>query len=142
MSDNESTDDGVVVEKTSKKRKLFGRMHDISKKIKVQSHEQGADCKCRKKCFENIPLEVRDSILKKFNLMETTNEQNSYLCGLISIVLVQHRRPRVDPADANLKDLTCKYKVRDVVNGITSEYEVCRKAFSAIHGISKKRLSI
>lgn len=71
--------------------------------------------------------------------METTNEHNSYLCGLISIVPVLHRMPRVDSTDANLKDITCKYKVRHVLNRITTEYKICQKAFSAIHGIPNKQ---
>lgn len=140
MSESEISDDGVVTEKTSKKRKGFGRLRDVLKKVRVQSHEPGADCKCRMKCFERISLEARDAILNKFNLMENTNEQNSYLCGLISIVPVQRRRPRLNPNDAKYKDVTCKYKVRHVVDGVVSEFDVCRKGFSAIHGISKKKV--
>ena len=85
-----SDDDvGVKVEQKTKKRKVTGRMRDAAKKIRVQSHEAGSDCKCRSKCFEVIPLTVRDNIIKTFNLLETTNEQNSYLCGLISLTPVQ-----------------------------------------------------
>jgi hypothetical protein len=62
MSESDISDDGVV-EKTSKKRKGIGRLRDVLKKMRVQSHEPGADCKCKMKCFEKIPLEVRDNIL-------------------------------------------------------------------------------
>lgn len=136
-----SDDDvGVKVEQKTKKRKVTGRMRDAAKKIRVQSHEAGSDCKCRSKCFEVIPLTVRDNIIKNFNLLETTNEQNSYLCGLISLTPVQRRRPRADQANALLKDVTCKYKVRGLVDNKVTEWPVCRKAFTAIHGISKKKV--
>lgn len=138
-----SDDDvGVKVEQKTKKRKVTGRMRDAAKKIRVQSHEAGSDCKCRSKCFEVIPLTVRDNIIKNFNLLETTNEQNSYLCGLISLTPVQRRRPRADQANALLKDVTCKYKVRGLVDNKVTEWPVCRKAFTAIHGISKKKSGV
>lgn len=142
MSDSEESDSaGVFVQNTSRKRKTFGIRHDVAKKIRSQSHEPAADCKCEKKsCFDNIPFAVRDSIIKKFNLMEDTKEQNSYLCGLISILPVQKRRPRANIENAKLKDVTCKYKVRDSVNGVITEFGVCRKAFSAIHGVSKNKI--
>lgn len=132
--------DGVFVPSSSKKRKGFGRMRDVAKKIRLQSHEQGSDCKCRKRCFDNIPFEVRDNIIKRFNLLESTNEQNSYLCGLISILPVKQRRPRVGSENAKLKDCSCKYKVRGLLDGVATEFDVCRKAFSAIHGVSKKKV--
>lgn len=115
-------------------------MRDVLKKVKMKSHEPGVNCKCRMKCFEEISLEVRDNVHQKFNLLENINEQNSYLCSLISVVSVQRRMPRLNSTDAMLKDITCKYKVGDVVNGIVREYDVCRKEFSAIHGFSKNKV--
>lgn len=104
MSDRDSDEDEYL-SNTTKKRKQFGRVRDVAKKIRVQSHEPGKDCKCRQKCFERIPLTARSDILKKFNLMESTDEQNAYLSGLISVIPVQTRRPRQDPLNANLKDV-------------------------------------
>ncbi|XP_022204396.1 uncharacterized protein LOC111049285 [Nilaparvata lugens] len=142
LSEFETSDEdiGVVLEKKTKKRKVTGRLRDVAKRLRVQSHEAGSDCKCRGKCFEVIPLAARDNVIKNFNLLETTNEQNSYLCGLISLVPVQRRRPRVEQANALLKDVTCKYKVRCIVENKVTEFPVCRKAFTAIHGITKKKV--
>ncbi|KAG8289873.1 hypothetical protein J6590_095606, partial [Homalodisca vitripennis] len=53
----ESDSGGVFVQSLSKKRKGFGRMRDVAKKIRVQSHEQGSVSKCKKKCFDKIPFE-------------------------------------------------------------------------------------
>jgi hypothetical protein len=39
--------------------------------------------------------------------MDNTNEQNSYLCGLMAVVPVQRRRPRVNTPDAKFRDVTC-----------------------------------
>lgn len=73
-----------------KERKKFGRMIDVAKKIRLQSHETRADCKCKRlKCFENVSPAARVSVIKHFNLFKTTDEQNIYLCGLISVHPVQ-----------------------------------------------------
>lgn len=142
LSEIETSDDdiGLALVKQTKKRKVMGRMRDTAKKIRLQSHEAGSDCKCRSKCFDVIPLIVRDNIIKRFNLMESINEQNSYLCGLIALTPVQRRRPKVDQANALLKDVTCKYKVRGVLDTKVTEWAVCRKAFTSIHGITKKKV--
>ncbi|XP_022207917.1 uncharacterized protein LOC111064490 [Nilaparvata lugens] len=126
----------------TKKRKVKGRLNDVAKKIRMQSHEAGSSCKCRNNCFdsEGLTLEVRDTVLKNFNLLESVNEQNSYLCGLISIVPVQKRRPTVAIESAKLRDVTCKYKVRAVQNEKVCEWLICRKAFISIHGITNKKI--
>lgn len=49
------------------------------------------------RCFDVISEEVWQNILKNFNLLERADTQDSYLCGLIS-VLPATRRPR-NPAD-------------------------------------------
>ncbi|RZF38967.1 hypothetical protein LSTR_LSTR003710 [Laodelphax striatellus] len=144
FSDFDETSDedniGVVLEKKTKKRKVTGRLRDVAKKLRVQGHEAGGDCRCKSKCFDVIPLAARDNIIKNFNLLETTNEQNSYLCGLISLIPVQRRRPKQDQANAFLKDVTCKYRVRCIIDDKVSEFPVCRKAFTAIHGITKRKV--
>lgn len=69
----------------SKKRKSFGRMQDVAKKIRLCTHEIGADCKClRLECFKEITLEERKVLISRFNDMKTYDEQSLYLCGLIT----------------------------------------------------------
>lgn len=141
MSDSEEIDCPESDKKT-RKRKIHGRMRDVNKKMRVQGHEAGAPCKCKYKCYNKVglTLEIRDKILKQFNLLETTNEQNSYLCGLISIVPVQKRRPKIPSDSSKVRDVSCKYKVRSAENGVVFEWEVCRKAFVSIHGITQKKV--
>ena len=45
---------------TGKKRKITGRMSDVMKKVRLQSHETWYDCQCKRlKCFENVIFEDR-----------------------------------------------------------------------------------
>ena len=68
------SEDKLVMEGKTKKRKSHGRMRDVRKKIKLQSHEMGDDCKSKKNCFQSVNAENRLKIL-----LESVDEQNSYL---------------------------------------------------------------
>ncbi|XP_071050843.1 uncharacterized protein [Onthophagus taurus] len=125
---------------STKKRKKFGRLHEVRKKLRLQSHEMGPDCKCRKKCFETLKEEVRKEILRHFNLLLTEDEQNLYLCGLISLVPVATRRPRQPEESAKLRDATFFYIIRAKINDRIEEVSVCRTAFMSIHGITKSKV--
>lgn len=139
MSDDECN--VLRCEKSSKKRKTFGRISEVNKKIKVQSHEMGENCYCKRyKCFDVVNLDQRNKILRDFNLMKTRDDQNLYLCGLITVYEVQRRRPRKAEDDANLHSATYVYRVRITDNTQTKDVPVCFKAFMAMHGISQQRL--
>lgn len=126
---------------TTKKRKSLGRMIEITKKLKVQSHEQGEDCHCsRLQCFTNISEDNRKRLLHDFNLLNTRKEQSTYLSGLKDIMPVAQRRSRKAEYEAQLNDQSYKYKVRIPVDGHMVERNVCYKAFLSIFGISKKQL--
>ncbi|CAG9826141.1 unnamed protein product [Diabrotica balteata] len=85
----------VVVSKTTKKRKSYGRVKDVMKKIRPNSHTTGKDCKFhRLKCFENSLLDCRLRIIRQFNELNSYDKQNSYLGGLVKAVPVQSRRSR------------------------------------------------
>ncbi|CAH1979308.1 unnamed protein product [Acanthoscelides obtectus] len=114
---NSSGNESEVVSRQneSKKRKKYGRMRDVMKKIRLQSHEVGANCNCRKQCFQNVPEEARKTILKNFNAMTSINEQNSYLCGLITVLLIRRRRPRKDEDVANLRSSAYSYRINNAM---------------------------
>lgn len=109
MSDN-SENETISLQK-SRKRKSFGRMREVSKKLNLQSHITGDDCKCKKKCFNKVSEQARLKIIRRFNLLPSTNAQNEYLCGLITVIPVCRRRPRKPECEAKLKDATYKFKV-------------------------------
>lgn len=140
----EESECGVSVysDKKVKKRKSHGRMTDVSKKLRLQSHFPGPDCQCKRlKCFENVPQQARSTILKQFNLMTSVDEQNAYLCGLISVQQVQNRRARKNEVDARFNEASYSFRVR-FVDDTHKEIPVCFKAFKNIHGITKKKIEV
>ncbi|KAL4153679.1 hypothetical protein QTP88_001512 [Uroleucon formosanum] len=125
-----------------RKKKITGRLSDVGKKINLSSHEAGKDCKCfHFKCFEIINKTDRAKLLRYFNELKSHDEQNNYLAGLITILPVQNRRPRLGEGAAK-RDSSFAYRVRihdDVVN--KPDVPVCAKAFCALHGITKNKLT-
>lgn len=141
MESDLSDCEGVQVMSSTKKRPKHGRLTDVNKKIRLQSHEIGRECDCKRlQCAKKIPAEGKKSIVKNFNLMESTDKQNSYLCGLISIVPVRNRRPRLSEEKARLRDVVALYKIRYLYENKLTELEVCRDEFIALHGITKRRI--
>jgi len=128
-----------------RKKKITGRLSDVGKKFNLSSHEAGKDCKCfHFKCFEIINETDRAKLLRHFNELKSHDEQNNYLAGLITILLLlyrQNRRPRLGEGAAK-RDSSFAYRVRihdDVVN--KPDVPVCAKAFCALHGITKNKLT-
>lgn len=137
------SEDFVITHVQGKKRKRYGRITDVSKKLNLQSHETGSDCRCKRlKCFDKVPADARQKIVSEFNLLKSVDEQNIYLCGLISVCPIQQRRPRNAEDGAMLHDSSFAYRVRVSVDGETREVPVCFKAFLSLHGITKKKLEI
>ncbi|KAJ8708033.1 hypothetical protein PYW08_010399 [Mythimna loreyi] len=87
MNNNGSDCEENNVYKTTKKKKSHGRMSEVLKKLKLSSHEPGPACGCKLGCFIKIPAEARNQILQNFNLLASHDAQNSYLCGLISVLI-------------------------------------------------------
>lgn len=140
MVNSDSDNEINVVHKTTRKRKRYGRLTEVNKKLNLQSHVAGECCACRLKCFEVISEECRQNILKEFNLLESVDLQNSYLCGLISVLPIQRRRPRKPENEARFNEAVYKFRVRNMVDGIAAEVVVCRKAFISMHGITKGKI--
>lgn len=85
-------------------------------------------------------------LLNQFNEMDSKNEQDSHLSGLISKSVPKHKSNAIIPENEeenvqqNLKypnSAVFKYKVRSP-DGY--EIKVCAKAFISIHGITRGRL--
>lgn len=77
MEEDSVSDGEKKAKNNTKKRKSHGRVKDVSKKIKLMSHEMGNDCLCRLRCFDVVPRETRLDILKQFNLLGSNDAQNS-----------------------------------------------------------------
>lgn len=133
--------DDELAEEFPVKQKGLGRLRDVAKKLRVQSHELGSDCKCKRlKCFEQISENERKTILKKFNEMSDRNEQNAYLASLITIHQIKRRRNRSEENYASLHDCSYGFRVKVIRENIAEEIPVCIKAFAAIHGITRSKI--
>lgn len=137
----ESDNDGAILEKKTKKRAIHGRIKEVSQKLRLRSHELGSECTCKRlNCSSKIPPLVKQQILRNFNNLSSVNEQNLYLCGLMSLVPVRRRRPRKNENEASLRDCVVTYKVRYLHDNVTVEENVCRQEFIALHGITKNKI--
>lgn len=126
--------------KQSKKRKKAGRITDVMKKLRLQSHELGSDCQCKRlKCFENSTVEERQGVLNAFNQLDSIDAQNSHLAGLIAVLPVLRRRSRKLGGEQH-HDATYRYKVRVKRENTIQEIAVCSNAFTAMHGITRSKL--
>lgn len=137
MADSDSDESVKHKIMDSKKRKRTGRMSEVSKNLKLSTHEAGQPCNCvRLKCFVVVNKEQRKRILKNFNGLLSHDEQNSYLAGLMTVMPVKQRRPRQNETTATLHDASYSYRVRVHDRDIP----VCAKAFCSMHGITKNKL--
>lgn len=137
MSSEETHCEGVL----TKKRTKTGRMQEVMKKMKLSSHEAGESCHCKRlKCFENITESERKQLLSTFNAMSDNNEENAYLCSLISLMVIQRRRNRNPEEEAAYHDSTYSYRVRIKRDNKVVEIPVCYKAFLSIHGVTKGKV--
>lgn len=138
-------------EKTDGKKKKMGRMYEVMKKIRLRSHEFGEFCRCKRlKCVEKVSDKNKKRILDYFNSLLSHDEQNSYLCSLISLINVQKRRSRAkNKNEAKLHDSSYMYRVRiksgeddndDSIRQNITEIQVCVKFFLAVHGITASKL--
>ncbi|XP_072390766.1 uncharacterized protein [Diabrotica undecimpunctata] len=137
MTDSERDD--TCREKNTRKRKITGRINEVMKRLRQQSHETGDDCQCKRlKCFKTVDQQNRSNIINNFNRMGR-DEQNIYLAGLITLMPVKQRRAR-DEATSRLHDATYSFRVRITTDDKTTDVPVCFKAFLSLHGIGRKRL--
>ena len=110
------------------------------KKLRLQSHELGNDCKCtRLKCFEIVSVKERQAIITMFNSLDSIDVQNSYLAGLIAVLPVLRRRSR-RPDGEEHHDASYRYKVRVKRRNGIEEVDICSKAFISMHGITRTKL--
>ena len=103
-----SESDGKMTPHLTRKRKSNGRIGDVNKKLRVQSHEIGDDCRYKRyKCFSVNSGDERNILINNFNLLE-----RSHLAGLMFILPIKSRRPLKSDDEANLRDSSFQYKVR------------------------------
>ena len=61
---SESSECDIRKDNLYKKRKNTGRVSEVMKKLRLQTHEEGNPCQCKRlKCYENTTPEERKHIL-------------------------------------------------------------------------------
>ncbi|KAL4718594.1 hypothetical protein ACJJTC_012096 [Scirpophaga incertulas] len=137
-----SSEEDTHVKSPDRKKIRKGRIKDVMKQIRLQSHEHGEDCFCKRlQCFKNVSAIERQRLLRHFNQLQTVNEQNNFLASMITLNLVKQRRSRKENIEES-KHHDCHYSyiVKVVRDDGCHEVQVCFKAFCAIFGITKSKL--
>lgn len=98
----------------------------------VSGRKIGEDCKCRRNCYVNVSEEVRMKLFEGYYSLNSHDEQNAYLFGLIRKKDIARKRSK----DSVRRTCTYTYYVRN--RG--KEIQVCRLAFAHIHGISSPKI--
>ena len=85
-----------------------------------------------------ISAEIRENLFSSFYKMESKNQQDAHLCGLVKMNDVKRRRARIRGNMERSKPHSCyfTYKVRH--DG--KEFPICKTAFLNIHAITPARL--
>lgn len=119
----------------SKNKKSMGLEHLNSIGKIIKERKIGPRCKCKLKCFEKICEENRLEIIKSFNSILNKEKQDTYLCGLIKMKSVERIRPRTGVKTS--KSFIGNFVIRIGINN----YNVCKKAFCSMHGITVSRVN-
>lgn len=119
---------------------IKGIISAVSMKLKLQSFETGRDCSCRLKCFEAVGNH-KVELIKSMNSFGFNDLINAYLAGLITVIPVKIRRPKVDENEAKFRDANFSYNVRFVGESSPTEISVCKKAFMALLIIGRAKIS-
>ncbi|KAJ8886422.1 hypothetical protein PR048_012633 [Dryococelus australis] len=101
----------------------------VKKKLRLSSHEIGPDSKCQcHLCFEDIPQQDIEHIAKEFNALTSVDEQNAYLCVLLTVYHLQQHKPRNPEENASFHDNVYFYQVRIQDEGGNKDIVVWYKA--------------
>ena len=126
-----------------KKRPSIGTKRELNKKKRLAEHETGPDCHCKRfECFIKLSFEERSHIIAHFNSLDTKDEQDALLCTLIHCNPVHRRRSRKAKGEGETHDYAYEYFVNVIREETLTRVKVCHKAFTALFGISRKRVEI
>ncbi|CAH1106461.1 unnamed protein product [Psylliodes chrysocephalus] len=117
-----------------KKAKIAGKAHKNHKGRDVVPRQTGAYCRCKLKCMKTISEDNIQSSICFINNFDSKNVQDTYLQALIEKQEIHRKRPKSEVPKN--RQFTFKYHIK--IEG--GKLEVCKKAFSSIHGISEKQV--
>ncbi|PSN45004.1 hypothetical protein C0J52_11636 [Blattella germanica] len=117
-----------------KRLRVAGKAYINSKGDIVDERKIGEDCRCRRKCYTLVTEEERHKLFVGYYSLNSHDEQNAYLFGLIRKTEIARKRSK----DSDRR--TCSYKYFVRTQG--KEVQICRLAFAHIHGISPHKIRI
>jgi len=116
-----------------KTRRVAGQEYVNTRGQLVQPKQMGQPCGCRIKCYSMVDEETRSAIFRGFYALNSYDEQNAYLFGLI------RRKELLRPNSLVVSERrTCSYQY--FVRSKGREIQVCKQAFANIHAISFKKI--
>lgn len=132
----------------SRKRQSFGSKAELRKSARNMGKEYvteknkkidekkfyNVDCRCKKECPQKISEAARKNLFKKFWEIGSFSGQNIYMCGLVTQISPQMRRPR--DFSRSQKSTTNYYRLQFEKNSV----KVCKKYFLNTFQISDGRL--
>lgn len=127
------------IRNVKKSQHVHGQEYINTKGNLTKAKKIGADCKCRRQCFDKVG---RDNILTQFNnfyALETTEVQDCYWFRSIKSSTPNRRRPRTIARKTPLKterSASFKYYVKSQEG---QDVEVCQKVFKSIYGLGTTR---
>ena len=122
-----------VIQREAKRR---GQAHRNSKTGKTMpAAKMGPDCMCKQKCFERVGEEERQHTFSRYWALLTDEAKIAYMAGQITNRPIKRRRQK-DVSKQRVAQYY--YKIQIQLN----EWNVCRKAFAAIHGVSVYHVEI
>ncbi|KAJ8879473.1 hypothetical protein PR048_020081 [Dryococelus australis] len=106
-------------------------MSEVNKKLNLATHEPDLPCNCKRfDCYNITSERDKKDILHQFNGLQSHDEQNRYLGGLITVMSVAQRRPRKDEDVAKFRDACYTYRVHVGSEAVAvQDVEACAKAF-------------
>ncbi|CAH1968729.1 unnamed protein product [Acanthoscelides obtectus] len=117
-----------------KKERVKGEPYKNYKGNNIPGKILGSACSCRAKCFEKFANEELHSNMVRFISLESKDQQDICLQGLIEVRSIQRRRARVE-VGTKAKSNTFEYTFKG-----SDKIEVCLKAFISVYGITLGRV--
>ncbi|KAL1493246.1 hypothetical protein ABEB36_011336 [Hypothenemus hampei] len=121
-----------IWKRSIRKRLLAEGREHISSRNKIRpSRITGNNCFYKYKFSEKIAEEKRNVLSQNFNKIGSKDKQDIYFVGFLKRKSINLKRSK-----GFRKKSSIKYRIRVG----TYDEKVCKKAFSALHGVSNKRI--
>ena len=82
------------------------------KKKRMSNHQMGKPCNCiHLKFFEEVSLQERQKLLRKFNWITSKDQQDAILASFILLIKVKQRRSRMNQKEPDFHCYSYQYNL-------------------------------